>query len=133
MAYNPQNPNGQVNMASSAPMVLASDQSTNWNGELIEAIEALRTALVALTRSSTGMSLPDTAGRQRVTIEASPATVPVSGSVTATVASTTISSGTVNVTTLTNQTQIGGIIAVDQIPSLMNMVGQNLRRNIIVT
>jgi hypothetical protein len=130
MSYNPQNPNGQVNMASSAPVVLASDQSTNWNGELIEAIEALRTALVSLTRATAGMSLPDTLGRQRVTIEAS-TTVPVSGSVTATVASTTLASGTL--TTLSNQTQIGGLAAVDQIPSLMNMVGQNLRRNIIVT
>ena len=41
--------------------------------------------------------------------------------------------GVSTVTTLTNQTQFGGIIAVDQIPSFMHMAADNLRRNISVT
>jgi hypothetical protein len=35
--------------------------------------------------------------------------------------------------TLTNQTQIGGFAANDQIPALMHMQADNLRRNILVT
>jgi hypothetical protein len=49
----------------------------------------------------------------------------------------TIASGTVTtvstVSTLTNQSQIGGFAANDQIPSLMHMQADNLRRNIVVT
>jgi len=37
------------------------------------------------------------------------------------------------VSTVSNQTQMGGIIAVDQVPSLMHMAADNLRRNITVT
>jgi hypothetical protein len=37
------------------------------------------------------------------------------------------------VSTVTNQTQMGGIIAVDQVPSLMHMAADNLRRNISVS
>jgi hypothetical protein len=37
------------------------------------------------------------------------------------------------VSTLTNQTQIGGFNANDQIPALMHMQADSLRRNISVT
>jgi hypothetical protein len=88
------------------------------NGEAIEAIEALRMAVQALTRT-VGMMQPDTAARMRVAIDAIS-----SGLTLATI--TTV--GTV--TTLTNQTQIGGNPANDQIPALMRMAADSARRNI---
>ena len=84
-------------------------------GELIEAIEALRMTVGSLSRTI-GMSIPNVAGQQRVSVEAING-----GLVLATVA------------TLSNQTQIGGFVAADQIPSLMHMSADNLRRNITVT
>lgn len=89
-------------------------------GELIEATEAMRMAIQALTHTI-GMVLPDTAGRQRVALE----TV-TSGLTLSTV--TTV--GTV--TTLTGQTNMGGHPANDQIPALMRMSADALRRNIVV-
>jgi hypothetical protein len=83
-------------------------------GELIEAIEAMRFALQALTRSI-GQMQPDTSARMRVNIEAG--TLPAVGTVS----------------TLTNQTQIGGSPAFEQIPALMRLGADSLRRNITVT
>jgi hypothetical protein len=37
------------------------------------------------------------------------------------------------VTTLTNQTQIGGLPAFEQIPALMRLGADSLRRNVSVT
>ena len=89
-------------------------------GELIEAIEAMRFAMQSLTRSI-GQMLPDTANRMRVNIEAG--TLP-----------TVTTVGTVTtMATLTNQTQIGGLAATEQIPSLMRLGADSLRRNISVT
>jgi hypothetical protein len=89
-------------------------------GELIEAIEAMRFAVQALTRSI-GQMMPDTANRMRVNVEAG--TLP-----------TVTTVGTVTtVTTMTNQTQIGGLAATEQIPSLMRLGADSLRRNISVT
>lgn len=84
-------------------------------GELIEAIEALRMTVGSLSRTI-GMSIPNVAGQQRVSVEA-------------------INGGLVLATvgTVTNQTQIGGFVAADQIPALMHMSADNLRRNITVT
>lgn len=93
-------------------------------GEMIEAIEALRMAIQSLTRSI-GLSMPDTAGRLRVVADQ-----PTAANLNATV------TGTVNVgtiTTLSNQTQVGGFNANDQIPALMNANAGSLRRNISVT
>lgn len=93
-------------------------------GEMIEAIEALRMAIQSLTRTM-GLSMPDTAGRLRVVADQ-----PTAANLNATV------TGTVNVgtiTTLTNQTQVGGFNANDQIPALMNANAGSLRRNISVT
>ena len=93
-------------------------------GEAIEAIEAMRYALQALTRT-VGQMQPDTASRMRVAIDA------ISASLTLATITTV---GTVTtVSTLTNQTQIGGLAATEQIPSLMRLGADSLRRNISVT
>ena len=89
-------------------------------GEGIEALEAMRMAVQALTRTI-GQMLPDTANRMRVNVEAG--TLP-----------TVTTVGTVStVSTLTNQTQIGGLAATEQIPALMRLGADSLRRNISVT
>lgn len=90
--------------------------------ELIEAIEAMRMAVQALTRSGLGQSMPDTAQRLRVVVDAITA-----GLTLATI--TTVST----VSTMTNQTQIGGLPATEQIPSLMRLGADSMRRNISVT
>jgi hypothetical protein len=56
-------------------------------------------------------------------------TATVGGTVTANIGTGTLTA----LTTLTNQTQIGGFNANDQIPALMHMQADNLRRNITVT
>jgi hypothetical protein len=93
-------------------------------GELIEAIEAQRMALQALVRTI-GQSMPDTAGRLRVLVDS------ISASLTLATITTV---GTVTtVGTLSNQTQIGGLPATEQIPSLMRLGADSMRRNISVT
>ena len=92
-------------------------------GELIEAIEAMRFAVQALTRSI-GQMMPDTANRMRVNVEAG--TLP-------TVTTVGTVSTVTTMATLTNQTQIGGLAATEQIPSLMRLGAASLRRNISVT
>lgn len=84
-------------------------------GELIEAIEALRMTVGSLSRTI-GMSIPNVAGQQRVSVEA------INGGLQL-----------ATVGTVSNQTQIGGFVAADQIPALMHMSADNLRRNITVT
>ena len=90
-------------------------------GELIEVLEAMRTAVQALTRSI-GLAYPDPVGRQRVLLDA----------ITASLTLATVTTVT-TVSTVTNQSQIGGIAANDQIPALTKMSADNLRRNIVVT
>jgi len=82
-------------------------------GEVVESLEAMRMAIQSLTRS-VGQAMPDTAGRLRANIEAFSATI------------TTL-------TTLTNQTQVGGNPAFEQIPALMRLGADSLRRNVSVT
>ena len=103
--------------------------TTTETGELVEAIEALRMAVQSLNRS-VGQTLPDTANRMRVNIETG-SNVAITSLPTL---STVTTVGTVTtVATTSNQTSMGGIIAVDQIPALMCMAAQGLRRNITVT
>jgi hypothetical protein len=90
-------------------------------GELIEALEAQRFALQALTRM-VGQGMPDVAGRLRVAIDAISASLTLATITTVTTCST-----------LTNQTQVGGLAATEQIPSLMRVAADSLRRNISVT
>jgi hypothetical protein len=100
--------------------------TTTETGELVEAVEALRMAVQSLTRT-VGQTLPDATGRMRVVAETGSTTVVTSLPTLGTV--TTV--GTV--TTMSNQTSLGGFIAADQIPALMCMAAQGLRRNITVT
>jgi hypothetical protein len=92
------------------------------SGELVEAIEALRMAVQALTRSGLGQAMPDTAQRLRVVVDAMTAGLTLAAVTTVTTLST-----------LTNQTQVGGISATEQIPSLMRLGADSMRRNISVT
>jgi hypothetical protein len=94
-------------------------------GELIQAIEAMRFAIATLTRTI-GMALPNASG-----FPIMEARSPTAGNFNVALASTTISSGTIS--TVTNQSQLGGFAANDQIPALMHMQADNLRRNILVT
>jgi hypothetical protein len=91
-------------------------------GELVEAIEALRMAVQALTRSGLGQAMPDNAARLRVAIDA------ISASLTLATVTTVTTVGT-----MTNQTQVGGFAATEQIPSLMRLGADSMRRNISVT
>jgi hypothetical protein len=93
-------------------------------GELIEAIEALRMAVHALTRSGLGQAMPDTAGRLRVLVEQATA-----GNLQGTFSI----AGGQTLATLTNQVQMGGLPATEQIPSLMRLGADSSRRNIAVT
>ena len=103
--------------------------TTTETGELVEAIEALRMAVQSLNRT-VGQVLPDTANRMRVNIETG-SNVAITSLPTL---STVTTVGTVTtVATTSNQTSMGGIIAVDQVPALMCMAAQGLRRNITVT
>ena len=96
-------------------------------GELIEAIEAMRMAIHSLTRSIGQVSVDPATGRLR--IDAAQSNAP---SLAATV--TFASNQNINVlSTLTNQSQMGGIATQMQIPSITNAYADNLRRNISVS
>ena len=95
-------------------------------GELIAAVEALRMAAASLTKSI-GYMLPNTQGF--------PIFEPRQ-SVAGNLLISAVQNGTWNtstVTTLTNQSQVGGFAANDQIPALMHLQADNLRRNISVS
>jgi hypothetical protein len=96
----------------------ANPMPINAVGELIEAVEAMRLAIQSLTRSM-GQAMPDTAGRLRVNVE--------TGALTASLAAAQ------TLATLTNQTQVGGNPAFEQIPALMRLGADSLRRNVSVT
>ena len=99
-------------------------------GEVVEALEAMRMAVQALSRSI-GQSMPDVAGRLRVVVDA------ITGSLTlatiTTVGTVTTVSTVTTLSTLTNQTQVGGNPAFEQIPALMRLGADSLRRNVSVT
>lgn len=92
-------------------------------GELLEAIEALRMGLQALTRT-VGLLMPDSAGRMRVNLETG--TTAVTGTLTGVTTVTTVA-------TLTNQAQVGALAANDQIPALLRVAAAGLRNNILVS
>lgn len=99
------------------------------DGELRESIQALRIAVQALSRSI-GLGTVDTSGRLRVVAEN-----PTAANLNATVSlagGQTLATLT-TLSTLTNQTQTGGFAANDQIPALMHLSADNLRRNITVS
>jgi hypothetical protein len=96
-------------------------------GELVEAMEALRMATNSLTKSI-GFALPNLQGQP--IFEARQATA---ANLQVTVGSIAGGQTIATVSTLTNQTQIGGFAANDQIPALMHLQADSLRRNISVT
>jgi hypothetical protein len=102
----------------------ANPMPVNAVGELIEAVEAMRYAIQSLTRSM-GQAMPDTAGRLRVNVEL--------GALTASIAAAQTLATVTTVATLTNQTQIGGLPAFEQIPALMRLGADSLRRNVSVS
>jgi hypothetical protein len=96
-------------------------------GELMEAIEALRFAMASLTRTI-GIALPNQQGQPIMEVRQATA-----ANLQFTLGSIAGGQTLATVSTLTNQAQIGGFAANDQIPSLMHMQADNLRRNISVT
>jgi len=99
-------------------------------GEAIEALEAMRIAVQALTRTI-GQMQPDTAARMRVAVDS--ITAGLTLATITTVGTVTTVTGVTTVSTLTNQTQIGGLAATEQIPSLMRLGADSVRANISVT
>lgn len=91
-------------------------------GELVEQLAAIRMLLQSMTRT-VGMAMPDAFGRLLVNV--------VTGSVAVSALPTLATVTTVG--TLTNQVNIGGLPAAEQIPSLMRLGADSLRRNIVVT
>jgi hypothetical protein len=91
-------------------------------GELIEAIEAMRIAISALTKTI-GFALPNALGQPIMEVRQG----------TAGQLQMTASLAGGFLTTLMNQQQIGGFAANDQIPALMHLQADNLRHNITVT
>jgi hypothetical protein len=90
--------------------------------ELMQAIEAMRMAIHALTRTIGLAQVNPLTGRMLV--DPSGVTSPVSGTVTAN------QGGTWNITNLAT---IGGVAANSQVQSFERMTADNLRRNINVT
>jgi hypothetical protein len=90
--------------------------------ELMEAIEAMRMAIQALTRTIGLAQVNPLTGRMLV--DPSGVTSPVSGTISAN------QSGTWNITNLAT---IGGVAANSQVQSFERMTADNLRRNITVT
>lgn len=100
-------------------------------GELVEAIESMRFAINQLTKSI-GFALPNASGQPVMEVRQATAAnlnATVAGTVTANIGTGTLTA----LTTLTNQSQVGGFNANDQLPALMNANAGSLRRNISVT
>jgi hypothetical protein len=96
-------------------------------GELIEAIEAMRMAVNTLTRTIGLVTVDPATGRLRAeVVQASASLLLATVSIATNQTLTTLS-------TLSNQTQMGGFAAQDQIPALMRISADNLRRNISVS
>lgn len=89
------------------------------NGELIQAIEALRMTVNSLSRQ-VGWILPTTTGA---------VTVNATGTLAAVTSVVTVNT----VTSLTGQTNLGGHSANEQIPALLRLAADSLRRNISVS
>ena len=96
-------------------------------GELIEAVEALRMAVAALTKSI-GYALPNLQGQPIMEVRQATA-----ANLQVTVGSIAGGQTIATVSSLTNQAQIGGFAANDQIPAFMHLQADTLRRNILVT
>lgn len=106
--------------------------------ELMEAIEALRFAVASLTKTI-GFALPNALGQPIFEARQTTAAnlqVNATQATAANLQMTATQGGTWNlgtVTTLTNQSQIGGFAVNDVLPSFLAMGASNIRRNITVT
>lgn len=96
---------------------------TGSNIELVEALEAMRMAIVSLQKSIGMAQVDPLTGRMRVAVETAPTTT-VTGTITAN------QGGTWNIN---NQSQIGGQNANSVVTSFERGTADNLRRNINVT
>ena len=110
-----------VDVSDANPMPMAA------YGELIEAIEAMRFAINTLTKTI-GFALPNVQGQPIMEVRQATA-----ANLIMTVGSIAGGQTLATVSTLTNQTQIGGFAANDQIPALMHLQADSLRRNILVS
>ena len=111
-----------VDVSSANPMPVNAS-----NGELVEALEALRMATNSLNKSI-GYALPNLLGQP--IFEARQATA---ANLQVTVGSIAGGQTIATVSSLTNQAQIGGFAANDQIPAFMHLQADSLRRNISVS
>lgn len=118
--------NAFEDLATEATLDDARDQLAALNnaGELLQAIETLRMTVQSLSRSA-GLLTVDTTGRLRVLLDSISASLTLATVTTVTTVST--------VSTVTNQTSVGGLNANDQIPALMKISAETLRRNIVVS
>ena len=98
--------------------------------ELIEAIQALRMAVASLTKTI-GYALPNASGFP--IMEARQATAANLQVTLGSIAGGQTLAAVTTVATLTNQSQVGGFAANDQIPAFMHLQADSLRRNISVT
>lgn len=99
-------------------------------GEALEAMESMRMAINALTRTI-GQSLPDPTGRVRCLIDSISASLTLA-TVSTVTAVTTVTTVT-TVATVTNQTNIGGNSAAPVVPSFMGLAASALRDRIQVS
>ena len=81
-------------------------------GELLQAIESLRTAVQSLTRNI-GQVYPDNGGRMRVLVDQF--------------------TNAITLSTITNINQLGTYPAIEAVPALMRLGADSARRNISVT
>jgi hypothetical protein len=96
-------------------------------GELVEAIEAMRMAVNTLTRTIGLVTVDPATGRLRAEV------VQASASLLLATVSIATNQTLATLSTLSNQSQMGGFAAQDQIPALMRLSADNLRRNISVS
>jgi len=94
------------------------------SGESLQVLQTIAFAVEQLVKTM-GQSMPDVAGRLRVSLDAT------SGTLTISTVSTVTTVTTVN--TVTNQAQVGGFTANHQIPALMMIPVMNHRNQISVT
>lgn len=127
MSYTPPNPNGQATMANSSPVVIASDQSdvnVIEQGELLEAIRQMQYDLEVL-KNALSILRSDGSGRLRTSLDAT--------SNLGTISTVTTVSSVSNVSTVTNQGQIGGYQASEQVPALRRISADTLLSKITIS
>lgn len=130
MSYTPPNPNGQATMANSSPVVIASDQSdvnVIEQGELLEAIRQMQYDLEVL-KNALSILRSDGSGRLRTSLDATSNLGTIS---TVTTVSSVTSVSTVS--TVTNQGQIGGYQASEQVPALRRIAADTLLSKITIS